>query len=429
MKNYPWIGCLGILYLLAACTTGAVQVVDVASDPVTQITQKGRADLEEFLEANGYEGWMVGVGAPPAGTAYPSMSAGSGSECYCGDIDSDGRISIGDIVTLANYLFGDDVSASVECADVDGNAGVTIDDLDFVLAYIFQGGPPPCLIGDPPVTPTPTPTPPPEGRNISCTNFAVSHPDWVFCDDFEDGTWRSNPNWDESPGHGPEGPEAVRCDGNSFGFLDRCSAYSGIGYFDTYWGYDNHFGNMFFPQEYEELYLRTYIYFSDPYVWGDTSDKGIYFQSFDSNGEPLISNIKMEYSSYGDPDGIYMNIGKANISSYSLSKERRFQNKGNDLVWSVGKWYLVEFHVKLNTPGQANGVAEFWIDEVADPQPRTLRLEYTNIMIRNAGQTHGYNTISLTNYHQRCDLAVCPETVNQWVKWDNLVVSTNLVGP
>jgi hypothetical protein len=261
-------------------------------------------------------------------------------------------------------------------------------------------------------------------RSINCTNWQTLHPDWVFCDDFEDGSWLSSPEWDASDGHGPDGSEGVKCDGDIFGFIDKCAAYSGVGYFDSYWGYDNHYGRAGLKTSGNEFYLRIYLYFSDPYEWGDTSDKGIYFEdsTVDTDSAGATPNIKMEYSSWGS--------GKANIASYPLSGERRTQNLGNDISWKLKTWYLVEFYVKLNTPGQANGIARLWIDEAVDPQVHTLRLEYTDLLIRSASQANGYNRIFLTDYHQRCDLgASCPEIVDQWLKWDNIAVSTKPIGP
>ncbi|MBM4261298.1 MAG: hypothetical protein FJ145_07640 [Deltaproteobacteria bacterium] len=45
------------------------------------------------------------------------------------------------------------------------------------------------------------------------------------------------------------------------------------------------------------------------------------------------------------------------------------------------KWYLVEVHVKMNTPGQANGVMEAWLDG-------ELRYQKTNVNFRNVGHNN-----------------------------------------
>ncbi len=243
----------------------------------------------------------------------------------------------------------------------------------------------------------------------------------VMCDDFEDGTWLDN--WSASPGYSPEYSEAVKCDSSNFGYQDKCAAYSGILHFDGAWGYDNHFGSHGLGGEYDELYLRMYIYFSSPYTWGDTSDKGIYFRTYEGNNADVIPNIKIEYSRDG--------IGKPNLESpaFLTGQHNKPQNQGNDITFQSGKWYLVEFYVKLNTPGISDGIAKVWIDDASNTvSSQTLRIYYNNLLIRNS--LRGYNRLMLTLYNQRCGLgSACPSTNPQWMKWDNIVVSKNPIGP
>ena len=88
----------------------------------------------------------------------------------------------------------------------------------------------------------------------------------LLCDDFEDGTFQANWNIGSRGGMWPAS-EFVRCDGDSFGFHDRCAAWSNDLAFDGewgFWGYDAR--RMFDPPS--ELYIRWYQYISDPYVWG-----------------------------------------------------------------------------------------------------------------------------------------------------------------
>jgi hypothetical protein len=250
----------------------------------------------------------------------------------------------------------------------------------------------------------------------ACPGGTNPDPNIIWCDDFNDGSWVDT--WAVNAGWFPEFREAVRCDGNNFGYRDLCAAYSGILHYDLIRGYDNHLGDHVLPGEYGELYLRMYIFFSNPYVWGDVADKGIYL----AHNREFIPRIRMEYSREG--------TGKPTVASYGfvLPDEIRVQNQGNDITFEPGKWYIIELYVKLNTPGVSDGIARLWVDEATDTlQAQTLRLEYTDLLIRNTGQTQGYNDVLLTDYHEVCN-SLCPATILQWVKWDNIVVSKAKIG-
>lgn len=241
-----------------------------------------------------------------------------------------------------------------------------------------------------------------------CPGGSAPNASVVWCDDLEtpSSAWV---------------PQSVRCD--DFGFGDRCAVYSGPLNFDNEYGYFNWGGDPYIGGEYDNLYVRLYVKFSDPYNWGNVDDKGIYFQN--SGGASVIHNVKMEYSSWG--------TGKPNLASYALLNrgERLYQNQGNDLKFEPGRWYMVEMHIKLNTPGVPDGVYELWVDDMSRPiSNQILRLRYTDLLIRPSGNTRGYNTLFLTSYHQRCNLgSACPRTLNQWVIWDNMVVSRAKIGP
>jgi len=251
----------------------------------------------------------------------------------------------------------------------------------------------------------------------------------VWCDDFEDGTWS---DWDASAGYAPDGREAVKCTNNSFGFQDKCAAYSGDLHFDNAWGHDNHYGTHMFPSSYTELHLRMYLYFSNPYPWGSMTDKGIYLR----NSSDDSVKIRLEYSRERETATEYFpGSGKPAIGSYAFANPGVvFQNQGNDITFQPGKWYLVEFYVKLNDPGVANGIVKFWVDDASLPiTSQTLRLSYNNILIRGSGNNSGYNMVWLTDYREDCrnDSGGCAQTLNQWVKWDNVVVRSgnNQIGP
>jgi hypothetical protein len=81
----------------------------------------------------------------------------------------------------------------------------------------------------------------------------------------------------------------------------------------------------------------------------------------------------------------------------------------------VGSWYCVEVHLRLNDPGQSNGVFEFWIDGSLEARREGLNWvgSFTD---------YGVNTISLDNYWN----GGAPRDQERYL--DNFVVSTAPIG-
>jgi len=71
--------------------------------------------------------------------------------------------------------------------------------------------------------------------------------------------------------------------------------------------------------------------------------------------------------------------------------------------------------MKLNDPGQANGVLEQWIDGTLDAQR-------TGLNFLGAYDAFGINAIFFENYWE----ATAPVTEERY--WDNIVVATQRIG-
>ena len=63
----------------------------------------------------------------------------------CGDVDGSGAIDVGDLTYLVAYLFqGGPPPNPMNCvADMDGSGAIDVGDLTYLVAYLFQGGPAP----------------------------------------------------------------------------------------------------------------------------------------------------------------------------------------------------------------------------------------------------------------------------------------------
>ncbi|UCB52152.1 MAG: dockerin type I repeat-containing protein [Candidatus Zixiibacteriota bacterium] len=76
------------------------------------------------------------------------MAAGyvSATRVSRGDINADGMINVGDVVSLVNYLYRDgDEPCPVEAGDVTCDEKVNVGDIVVLVNYLFRDGdPPPC---------------------------------------------------------------------------------------------------------------------------------------------------------------------------------------------------------------------------------------------------------------------------------------------
>ncbi|HLY76203.1 MAG TPA: hypothetical protein VKU80_19035 [Planctomycetota bacterium] len=82
----------------------------------------------------------------------------------------------------------------------------------------------------------------------------------------------------------------------------------------------------------------------------------------------------------------------------------------------AGRWICIEAHLKLNTPGKADGLAELWVDGVLDAERRGM--DY-----RGSYDAHTINAVFLEAYWND------GSPVDQYRWYDDFVVSTKPIGP
>ncbi|WP_152971976.1 hypothetical protein [Desulfatitalea tepidiphila] len=134
------------------------------------------------------------------------------------------------------------------------------------------------------------------------------------------------------------------------------------------------------------------------HLWGEDGDTVIKMDP--ATG---ISGNSLATSGYNDFNGLtWLGAKKGGTPIY-------------DSVMS-NSWHLVEIHVKLNTPGLADGVFECWIDG---------RLEggYSNLDWTGEWQEYGINAILFGNYWN----GGAPGYRERYL--DNIVISTAPIGP
>jgi hypothetical protein len=275
---------------------------------------------------------------------------------------------------------------------------------------------------------------------VSWCGGRVATPDVLFCDDFEDPDFEKR--WDIG-GHQGRWPrnEFVKCDRDGFGFRSSCAAWSNFLTFDHAWGYYGYDGrHAFEPQS--EFYVRWYQYISDPFTWGTLEDKSVLLHDPGNTLMAYVATSRTQLPDYPNSGpGVpyvanYQDVDTPETANqYTLVN--RFQNQGRKFTLKPGRWYLFEWYVKLNTPGESNGATKLWIDDATQPiTKQTLRMSYSDMRwLKRTDAGKQFGVVRLTVYHQRCDIGpnVCPpngpDMLRQSQRWDHLVVSKILVGP
>jgi hypothetical protein len=261
----------------------------------------------------------------------------------------------------------------------------------------------------------------------------------LLCDDFENTDFLQH--WDiGSNSNTWPFADFVRC-GDGFGYKDQCAAWSNRLKFDTFWGYWGYDAwRPFVPQN--EFYVRWYQFVSDGYVFGTLEDKSVLVHDPTGTITAYVATSRNELPV--EPDS---GPGKPFVANYQdldwpdtggrFTKVNRFQNQGNDITIEPGRWYLFEWYLKMNTPGQSNGVTKLWIDDATQPVvAQTLRLAYDDMRwLRASDAARLFGFVRLTVYDQRCDGTPnrCPPNgpsiLNQWQRWDHVAVSKSRIGP
>lgn len=114
----------------------------------------GATATELIIGSTGNSQYSVstGWGIPHAGYAiYRSLHYGLiGGSDLPGDVNLDLRVNDGDITSLARGLFFLEPFPDSGQADIDGDCEITVTDLNYLVEYLYSGGPPPlppCVTG------------------------------------------------------------------------------------------------------------------------------------------------------------------------------------------------------------------------------------------------------------------------------------------
>lgn len=264
-----------------------------------------------------------------------------------------------------------------------------------------------------------------------CDNWHEEHPEWIFCDDFEDtGALVKPGRYFE---YGDNDGDFVNIDGvgldGSHGMRVRFQEGEvGAGGFKVAFGRNpNSYMNkqQIRPDEdFREIYYRMYLKMEEgwsgcpaklsratcftsaadwrqamiAHLWSDDEERLLIdpARCIDNNGNVLCT----KYNDFEHLDWLGMKSGVTPIFSTEYSD----------------RWFCIEAHVKLNDPGQSNGLQEFWIDGHLEARREGLNFIGTY-------DEYAINAVFFENYWNSGSVKL------QERYFDNIVISTEPIGP
>lgn len=260
-----------------------------------------------------------------------------------------------------------------------------------------------------------------------CEDWQAKHPNWIFCDDFEDATpmRREGRYFEYGDNDGDFVPLAGA--GINGGTGMRTIFQAGevtAGGFKLAFGrvpssyFDKGIRNT---EDFRDIYYRMYL--KNQAGWEGNPAKLSRATVFAGANwsQAMIGHL---WSS-GDCLLIDPASGTDEAGNVLTTKYNDFPNlrwlgnkKGITPIFSEGyddKWYCIEAHVRLNDPGQSNGVQEFWIDG-------KLEATRTGLNFLGSYTDYGINAIFIENYWNAGSVK------EQERYFDNFVVSTERIG-
>lgn len=238
-------------------------------------------------------------------------------------------------------------------------------------------------------------------------------------------SWQDNTNFSSLRGE-PDRTNRITADSDVAGFVPLDGPALMITILK---GTNEGTGLSFYPRtvlghDPSDLHLRYYLRFGSDWAntqngklpgFGGTYDVGGWAGK-PSNG----SNGWSARGKFGDP----CSNGKISVASYVYHADMQGEY-GESFSWTNGcnnglnrnQWYAIEYHVKLNTPGQRDGLLQGWIDGVLVMEAKGLRFDDT-------GQKQ-IERVWMNLYHGGQQVA----SQDMHVFYDSIVVADHYIGP
>jgi hypothetical protein len=175
-----------------------------------------------------------------------------------------------------------------------------------------------------------------------------------------------------------------------------------------YNGWPGTWGNLSKPST--DVYLSMWIFYPQGFDWQNKPGRHYWRLNYGDSSKPNVYSLDVttaaEYRGY-------------QFDFFLGNGEQIFTTAEN--VLPQGKWFQMEFHIKLNDKGQSNGLLEMWVDKQPvllgkgwDPQTLT-RIEGIDFKWKQA-----FNNLMLTTNYDGCSSSrtECTWYIDDVQVWD-----------
>jgi hypothetical protein len=263
-----------------------------------------------------------------------------------------------------------------------------------------------------------------------CSNWKTTNPEWIFCDDFEAaaplvGNGRyfeydsSGGQFSAMPGVGVGASRGMRASWQQ-GQVAAGSIKLAFGKNpNSYMNKQNIRSEEIFRELYYRMYLRM-----EPGWQGNPCklSRATCFTSAADWRQAMIAHLWSDDSArlLIDPARCVDDQGNVVCTTYNDFAHLKWigAKSGKTPLFSSnnsGRWFCIEHHIKLNDPGQSNGIQEFWIDG-------NLEARDENLNYAGSYAAYGINAVFIENYWN----GGSPRKQERYI--DNFVVSTKPIG-
>jgi len=262
-----------------------------------------------------------------------------------------------------------------------------------------------------------------------CDDWQTNHPEWIWCDDFEDATAISNKYFEynddagdfvNTAGVGVDGSSGMSVlwqeDETDAGYLHKTFGRLPSSYFET--------NAERTTEDFYDVYWRMYVKMEDGWTGGHPAKLSRAFSFADSNwAQAMIAHnwgADPDYLTLDPASGIDNETGNLVTTTYNDFENLNWLGMDNGVTplfstENSGKWFCVEAHAKYNDPGSLNGIFEFWIDD-------NLEASINDLDWVNTWRDYGINAVYFENYWND------GSPVEQSRYFDNIVISTERIG-
>ena len=261
-----------------------------------------------------------------------------------------------------------------------------------------------------------------------CGNWLRLHPEWIFCDDFEnnfplvgqgryfehndkqgdfipiDGVGLNNSRGMRALWHKGE----VSAGNLKLGFGRTPNAYMNKGIKQT--------------EDFREIYYRMYLRMQAGWQGSPAKLSRATIIAVNDWSQAMIAHLWTGSKPYLTVDPVRCVDGHSNVTCVGYNDFGHMEWLGSKTGLTpifdsdhADKWLCIEAHVRLNDPGESNGIQEFWIDGQLE-----VRREGLNFV--RSYTSYGINAIFFENYWNTGSIK------QQERYFDNIVVSTQRIG-